>query len=155
MTFAAAFCFTRGWHWAALALLLLSTPFDRVAQRLAMLRLQPLSPSMLSRRLLWPAAGLALLALGWFETRHGSGWGAMLAALAATSFAEAGRIEKAGKDVPGGQWHFTRRNAIWLAAPLAVGGWWNLYLTLLAAYAATSFFIIQHFRHSVEPANSP
>src|SRR4249919_173209 len=155
MTFAAAFCFTRGWHWAALALLLLSTPFDRVAQRLAMLRLQPLSPSMLSRRLLWPAAGLALLALGWFEMRHGSGWGAMLAALAATSFAEAGRIEKAGKEIPGGQWHFTRRNAIWLAAPLAVGGWWNLYLTLLAAYAATSFFIIQHFRHSVEPADSP
>ena len=155
MTFAAAFCFTRGWHWAALALLLLSTPFDRVAQRLAMLRLQPLSPSMLSRRLLWPAAGLALLALGWFEMRHGSGWGAMLGALAATSFAEAGRIERAGKEIPGGQWHFTRRNAIWLAVPLAVGGWWNLYLTLLAAYAATSFFIIQHFRHSVEPADSP
>ena len=115
MTLAAAFCFTRGWHWAA----------------------------------------LALLALGWFEMRHGAGWGAMLAALAATSFAEAGRIEKAGKEIPGGQWHFTRRNAIWLAAPLAVGGWWNLYLALLATYAATSFFIIQHFRHSVEPANSP
>jgi len=155
MTFAAAFCFTRGWHWPALALLLLSTPFDRVAQRLAMLRLQPLSPSMLARRLLWPAAGLALLALGWFEMRHGAGWGAMLAALAGTSFAEAGRIERGGREIPGSQWHFSRRNAIWLAAPLAVGGWWNLYLTLLAAYAATSFFIIQHFRHSVEPANSP
>jgi len=155
MTFAAAFCFTRGWHWAALALLLLSTPFDRVAQRLAMLRLQPLSPSMLSRRMLWPAAGLALLALGWFEMRHGAGWGAMLAALAGTSFAEAGRIERGGRDIPGSQWHFSRRNAIWLAAPVAVGGGWNLYLTLIAIYAATSFFIIQHFRHSVEPVNSP
>ena len=67
MTVAAAFCFTRGWHWGAVALLILSTPLDLVAQRLATLRLQPLSPSMLSRRLLWPAAGLALLALGWFE----------------------------------------------------------------------------------------
>jgi hypothetical protein len=74
MTAAAAFCFTRGWDWAAVALLVLSTPLDLVAQRLATLRLKPLSPSMPSRRLLWPAAGLALLALGWFEARHGSGW---------------------------------------------------------------------------------
>jgi RsiW-degrading membrane proteinase PrsW (M82 family) len=105
---------------------------------------------MLSRRLLWPAAGLALVALGWFETRHGGGWGAMVAAIAAAAFGEAGRIERRGRDLPGGQWHFARRNAIWLALPLAVGGWWNLYLALVATYAATSFFIVQHFRHSVE-----
>lgn len=150
MTLAAAFCFTRGWHWAALSLLVLSTPLDLVAQRLALLRLRPLSPSMLSRRLLWPAAGLALLALGWFETRHGAGWGAIMAALAAAAFGEAGRIERAGRELPGGQWHFARRNAVWLALPLAVGGWWNLYLALVALYAATSFFIAQHFRHEVE-----
>ena len=70
-TITAAFCFTRGWHWAAVALLILSTPLDLVAQRLATLRLSPLSQSMLSRRLLWPVSGLALIALGWFETRHG------------------------------------------------------------------------------------
>jgi hypothetical protein len=151
MTVAAAFCLTRGWHWGALALLLLATPLDQVAQRLAMLRLQPLSSSTLSRRLLWPAAGLALLALGWFEARHGSGWGAMMAALAGAGFAEAGRIERLGKSLPAGQWHFSRRTAIWLAIPFAIGGWWSLYLGLLAFYAAISFFIAQHFRHSVEP----
>ena len=150
LTAAAAFCFTRGWHWGALALLLLSTPLDLVAQRLALLRLRPLGPAMLSRRLLWPAGGLALLALGWFEARHGAGWGAMMAALTAAGFAEAGRIERAGRDLPGGQWHFARRNAIWLALPLAVGGWWNVYLALVALYAATSFFIAQQLRHSVE-----
>jgi hypothetical protein len=150
MTVAAAFSFSRGWHWAAVALLVLSTPFDLVAQRLALLRLRPLTSAMLSRRLLWPAAGLALVALGWFETRHGGGWGAMVAAIAAAAFGEAGRIERRGRDLPGGQWHFARRNAIWLALPLAVGGWWNLYLALVATYAATSFFIVQHFRHSVE-----
>ena len=150
MTIAAAFCFTRGWHLAALALLILSTPFDLVAQRLALLRLQPLGPRMLSRRLLWPAAGLALLALGWFEARHGGGWGAMIAALAGAAFGEAGRIERAGGDLPGRPWHFARRNAIWLALPLAVGGWWNLYLAVIALYAATSFFIVQHFRHGVQ-----
>lgn len=150
MTIAAAFCFTRGWHWGALALLLLSSPLDLVAHRLAMLRLQPLGSSMLSRRLLWPAAGLALLALGWFEARHGSGWGAMMAALAAGAFAEAGRVERSGHSLPGADWHFSRRMAIWLAIPFAIGGWWSLYLGLLAFYAAGSFFIAQHWCHGLQ-----
>jgi hypothetical protein len=150
MTVGAAFCFTRGWHWGALALLILSTPLDLVAQRLAMLRLKPLSPSMLSRRLLWPAAGLALLALGWFEARHGSGWGAVMAALGVIGFAEAGRIERAGRAVPAAEWHFSARTAIWLALPFAIGGWWSIYLGLVAFYAAASFFVLQHLRHSVE-----
>jgi len=150
MTVGAAFCFSRGWHWAAIALLVLSTPLDLVAQRLAMLRLKPLSPSMPSRRLLWPAAGAALLALGWFEARHGSGWGAMMAALGAAAFAEAGRVERAGRSVPGAEWHFNSRTAIWLALPFAIGGWLSLYLGLVAFYAAASFFILQHLRHGVE-----
>lgn len=150
MIVAAAFCFTRGWDWAAVALLVLSTPLDLVAQRLGTLRLQPLSPTMTSRRLLWPAAGLALLALGWFEARHGSGWGAMVAALSAGAFAEALRVEKIGKQVPGNKWLFSRRNAIWLAIPFAIGSWWSIYLALVALYAAASFFIAQHFRHRLE-----
>jgi hypothetical protein len=150
MTIAAAFCFTRGWHAAAVALLIMSTPLDLVAQRLATLRLKPLSNLMLSRRLLWPAAGLALLALGWFEARHGSGWGAVMAALGGASFAEAGRIEGRGLNVRGAEWHFNRRTAIWLALPFAIGGWWSLYLGLVAFYAATSFFLLQHLRHSVQ-----
>ena len=73
----------------ALALMVLATPLDLVAQRLATLRLKPLSPAMFSRRMLWPAAGLALLALGWFETRHGSGWGAIMDTITAgTCFPE-------------------------------------------------------------------
>jgi len=150
MSFGAAFCFTRGWHWGALALLLLATPMDLVAQRLASLRLRPLGPSMLSKRLLWPAAGLSLVALGWFEARHGSGWGAMMAALGAAAFAEAGRVERQGRTLPASQWHFSRRNAIWLALPFAIGGWWDAYLGVAAFYAAGSFFIAQHFRHSIE-----
>ena len=58
--------------------------------------------------------------------------------------------KRAGRNVPGAEWHFARRIAIWLALPFAIGGWWSLYLGLLAAYAATSFFIIQHLRHGVE-----
>ncbi|MBA3667221.1 MAG: hypothetical protein H0W65_05820 [Sphingomonas sp.] len=150
LTLAAAFCLTRGWSWAAIAMLLLSTPLDLVAQRLALLRLKPLGPTMASRRLLWPASGLALLALGWFEARHGSGWGAMVAALATVAFGEAARIERGTRDVPGKTWLLSRRNAIWLALPMAIGGWWSLYLGFLAAYAAASFFLVQHVRHRVE-----
>jgi len=151
MTAGAAFCFSRGWDWAAVALLVLSTPLDLVAQRLATLRLKPLSRSMLSRRLLWPASGLALLALGWFEARHGSGWGAMMAALSTGAFAEAARIERQDSPVPNGHWLLSRRTAIWLAIPFAVGGWWSAYLGLLAFYAAASFFIVQHMAHRLEP----
>ena len=147
LTFAAAFCFSRGWLWPALGLLLLSTPLDLIAARLASLRLQPLSPRHLGRRILWPAAGLALLALGWWSTNHGSSWGAFFAAWTTLAFAEAARIEKAASDLPPQAWLFSRRNAIFLAVPFALAGWWVPYIAILAGYAATSFFIVQHFRH--------
>ena len=150
MTLGAAFCFTRGWDWVALALLAVSTPLDLVAQRLGLLRLQPISTAMPSLRLLWPTAGLALIALGWFEARHGSGWGAMIAALSAAAFAEAARIERRGRNIVASEWLFSRRAAIWLAVPFAFGRWWSLYLGLLALYAAVSFFYVQHLRHRIE-----
>jgi hypothetical protein len=149
MTVAAAFCFSRGWLWPALGLLVISTPLDLVAARLASLRLQPLSPRHLARRMLWPGAGLALLALGWWSTNHGSSWGALFAAWAACAFAEAMRIEKAGADLPPQPWLFSRRNAIFLALPFAAAGWWVPYLAVVAGYAAVSFFVVQHFRHKL------
>lgn len=150
MTAAAAFGFTRGWLWQSLFVLLLAAPLDLVAQRLATLRLRPLGPAMVARRLLWPMSGLALFALGWFQARHGGGWGAMVAALSAGAFAEAGRVERIGREPTGKIWHFSRRTAIFAAIPFAIGGWWNLYLMGLALYAATSFFVLQHERHAIE-----
>jgi hypothetical protein len=149
LTLGAALAFTRGWLWQGLVALLLATPLDLVARRIALLRLRPLSPGSPAKRLLWPAAGLALLGLGWFEARHGGGWGAMVAALAAAAFAEAMRIERRSTEPPGKLYLFSRRTAIWAAIPFALGGWWNLYLGLLAAYAATSFFLAQHVHHRV------
>ena len=149
LTIGAALAFTRGWQWQGLVALLLATPLDLVARRIALLRLRPLSPSLASQRMLWPAAGLALVALGWFEARHGGGWGAMVAALAAVAFAEAMRIERSVTESPGAIYLFSRRAAIWLAIPFAIGGWWNLYLGLLALYAAASFFVAQHVHHRV------
>lgn len=149
LTLAAAFSFTRGWLWPALGLLILSTPLDLIGRRLASLRLKPLSPNLLSHRLLWPSAGLALLALGWWSTNHGGGWGALLAAWAAAAFAEAARIEQSGSDLPPQIWLFSRRNAIFAAVPFALAGWWNALLVALALYAALSFFIVQHLRHRI------
>ena len=67
LTLGGAVAFLSGWPITALVLLLLSTPLDLVAARLASLRLRPLPVRMWSRLALWPAAGLALAALGWWE----------------------------------------------------------------------------------------
>jgi hypothetical protein len=146
LTLAGGLCFLRGWLGAGLVLLLGSTPLDLIASRLASLRLRPLPVRMLTRLALWPAAGLALFALGLWEMRHVSGWGALVSALSAAAFAEAARIEKATMQ-DSDLWLISRRSAIVLAIPFALAGAWTSYLVALLAYAALSFFIVQHVRH--------
>ena len=148
MTIAAAICFTRGWLGAGLVLLLLSTPLDLIAGRLATLRLKPLPARMLSRAALWPAGGAALLAIGLWEMRHGPGWGALVTAGAACAFAEATRLEKAGMPPGTDLWLISRRNAIFLAIPFALFGVWVAFLVAVLLYAGLSFFIIQRVRHA-------
>jgi hypothetical protein len=145
---AGAVCFTRGWLGAGLVLLVLSTPLDMIAVRLATFRLRPLPSKMWSRLALWPAAGLALLAIGLWEMRHGTGWGAFAAAASGCAFAEAARIERAGMPAADETWLFSRRNAVFLAVPFALGGVWTAYLLAILVYAAMSFFIVQRVRHA-------
>lgn len=148
LTLGGAFCFSRGWLGAGLVLLVLSTPLDLIAARLAKLRLRPLSQRMWTWRALWPAGGLALLAIGLWEMRHGTGWGAFVTAAAAAAFAEAARIEKANLPAGGELLLLSRRNAIFLAIPFALGGVWTAFLLAVLIYAAMSFFIVQRVRHS-------
>lgn len=148
LTVGGAVCFTRGWLGAGLILLVLSTPLDLVAARLAKLRLRPLPVRIWTRLALWPAAGIALLAIGVWETRHGTGWGALVAAAATCAFAEAAQIEKAGMPPGGDLWLLSRRNAIFLAIPFALAGTWTAFLLTILIYAALSFFIVQRARHS-------
>jgi hypothetical protein len=147
LTLAGAVCFSRGWLGAGLVLLLLSTPLDLVAARLAKLRMKPLPIRMWSRIALWPVGGLAALAIGWWEMRHGTGWGSMIAAASACAFAEATRIEKSGMPPGGDLWLISRRNSIFLAIPFALAGIWTAFLIVLLLYAAASFFIVQKVRH--------
>ena len=149
LTVAGALSFTRGWLGAGLAMLVVATPLDLIAKRLGTLRLRPLPPRALYQRLLWPAAGLALLALGWRLALHGGGWGAFATALVTCAFAEAERVERGGRDVPGQIWLFSRRNAILAAVPFAVVGGWISLLVALALYAAGSFFYVQHWHHRI------
>ena len=146
LTIAAGAAFLKGWPAVAVGLLLLSAPLDLIAARLAVLRLRPLPTGLLSQRLLWPAAGVALIALGsWRMTT--SGWGALATALSAAAFAEAARIEAPRVPMSGEIWLFSRRNAIVLAVPFGLVGAWSSYLALLALYAACSFFLLQNVRH--------
>lgn len=148
LTLLAAVAFTRGWHAAAVAMLVLSTPLDLIAARIAAIRLRPLPARMWTRLALWPASGVALLALALWETRHGSGWGALVSAAAALAFAEAGRIERPAIPADAEIWLFSRRNAIFAAIPFALAGAWATYLVVMLIYAAGSFFVVQHARHS-------
>jgi hypothetical protein len=146
LTLGGAFCFSRGWLGAGLGLLLLSMPLDLISSRLATLRLRPLAVRVLSRLALWPAAGITLLTLGWWEMSHVSGWGALVCAIGAAAFAEASRIERRGMQDEE-LWLISRRSAIVLAIPFALAGAWTSYLICLLAYAMISFFIVQHVRH--------
>jgi hypothetical protein len=148
LTLMGAVAFARGLLGAGLVFLLLSTPLDIVASRLASLRLQPLSNRMATRRALWPLAGVALLALAWWESRHVPGWGALVTAAATLAFAEAARIEKLGVAAGSEIWLLSRRNAIFAAIPFAIAGTWTAFLIALLIYAAVSFFLVQHVRHS-------
>lgn len=147
LTLGAAFAFTRGWLWAGIAMLVLSAPLDLVAKRLGALRLRPLRETVLSARLLWPAGGLALIALGWWQARHGGGWGALLAAIASCAFAEAYRLERAHSEVALPISLFSRRNAILGAFLFAIAGAWTAYLLAVLVYAAISFFFVQFLVH--------
>jgi hypothetical protein len=139
----AALLFTRGEPLWALGLLVAASPLDRLAERLATVRLRPLSRQSASFRLLAPAHGLALLGLAWFETRHGGGWGALVAAAATIAFAEAGRVERRGRELGPDLWLLSPRSAVFLSLPFAAFGAWSILTVALAIYAAASFFIIQ------------
>jgi uncharacterized membrane protein len=148
LTLAATAAFWFGWLGAALILLLLSTPLDLVANRLAIVRLRPLPSRLLSRTALWPAAGGALLALGWWLSRGGTVWGTLVTTGATLAFAEAARLEKAAIPPELELWLLSRRNAIFLAIPFAITGAWTPYLLSMLIYAAASFFLVQHMRNN-------
>jgi hypothetical protein len=143
MVLGAALLFTRGEPLWATALLVAASPLDRLAERLATFGCGPSRANRCCIGCLRPAHGLALLGLAWFETRHGGGWGALVAAAAAIAFGEAARVERRGRELGPDLWLLSPRSAVFLRLPFAAFGAWSLLTVALAVYAAASFFIVQ------------
>ena len=143
----AAFLVMRDHDRIAAVLILLALPLDIIAARLAILRLRPMVPSLLSLRLLWPATILLIGVIGWAAWRQDGDPAAGLAAITAIAFAEARRMER-GHGLPKrAEWLFARRPALFLAVPFLFLAMPQPYLLGLLAYATLSFFIVQQAVH--------
>jgi prepilin signal peptidase PulO-like enzyme (type II secretory pathway) len=130
-----------------LVLMLLGTPLDGVADRLARIRMQGdvgrhwwsyLNPAF---------AGAALVALAYgLAVPHG--WGMVLLAFTTLAFLVALTIEIEGHKPKAAILLAERKGMTWLMLPFAAFGLWNVGLALLFAYAAASFFWAQHQAHA-------
>ena len=147
LTALGAAAFAYGWLRSGLAALLVATPLEGIAARLAKLRMQDDVGRSWWRLLLPMLAGAALAALGYTLART-QGWGMVLLAFTTLFFLVAEAIETEGRDLPGGAVLAERRGMVWLLLPFAAFDAWQAGLALLFAYAAASFFWAQRQVHS-------
>lgn len=147
LTAFAAIFFASEWYGVGMALLLLATPLDGIAERLAALRLQDGVERSWWAHLLPIVAAGALLALG-ITLSPERGWGCLSLAAATVAFVVALRIEMHGREIPGSVWLAERKGLTWLLLPFASTGLWGTGLTFLALYAAGSFFWAQRHAHA-------
>ncbi len=142
--------FAYQWLRTGLALLLLATPLEGTALRLARLRMQDDVPHSWWCLLLPALAGAALAALAYaLAATHG--WGMILLAFTTLAFLAALAIETEGRPIRGTLLLAERRGMIWLMLPFALLGLWHAGLVLLFAYAAASFFWAQRQAHPPQP----
>ncbi|CAA9537067.1 MAG: hypothetical protein AVDCRST_MAG91-3472 [uncultured Sphingomonadaceae bacterium] len=143
LTVLAAFFFAAGWRGAGLAALLVSVPLDGIGERLAALRMQPLSRGDRLHRYLPFFAGVALTAFGVDLASREGGWGSLVTTAAALAFFHAGGVEKRRAATRAPAWLASRKGGIVLALPFALAGLWTGGLVAVAAYAAASFLRAQ------------
>lgn len=148
----AGLAFASHWLGLGLAFMLLATPLDGIAERLAALRLQGgRAQSWWGAILPALSAGVLLILAHALAATRGLGCVALAGTIVA--FAVALRIEMEGREVPGRLWLAERKGTTWLMLPFAVAGFWGTGLALLAFYAGASFFWTQ--RHVHAPASPP
>ena len=135
------------WYWIGLAKLLVATPLEGIARRLARLRMQDgvrqgwwayLLP-------LFAAAALVILA---YDLAAERGWGMILLAFTTLAFLAALAVETDGRRVRGALFLAERKGMTWLMLPFAPFHLWHAGLAALFAYAAVSFFWAQREAHS-------
>jgi hypothetical protein len=140
------------WHylWLGLILLLLATPLDGIADRLARLRLENGIGQSWWCHLLPALSATALMTLA-LSLARGDGWGVLAVAGTTLLFVLAQRIEIGGRRIKGQRFLAERKGMTWLLLPFAIPGYWLAGVGALAAYAAASFFWAQNRIH-VAPA---
>jgi hypothetical protein len=126
--------------------MLLSTPLDDIADRLASLRMQSRKDRTWWSYLLPASAAAALLMLS-YTLGLQFGWGCLILATAALGFVGALWLEVGDHEVEGQIFLAERKGMAWLMLPFAVTGSWLAGLFGLSVYAAGSFFWAQHQIH--------
>lgn len=149
--------FARGWLLSGMILFLLSTPLDGASDRLALLRMQRSGAPDWWGYTLPLLAGLALAALG-YALAPVRGWGCLVLVATIFAFMIAFYGETEGQEVRGHHWLAEPKGMAWVLLPFALAGSWIAGLSLLAFYAAGSFFWAQrqiHRRQSAVIAVAP
>jgi len=150
LTALGALAFFYGWFWTGLAKLLVATPLDGIAARLARLRMQDdIGRSWWS--LLLPAMSAAALVSLAYALAPTHGWGMLLLGLTTLAFLIASWIEAEGRALKGSLFLADRKGMVWLMVPFALFDAWQAGLAALFAYAAGSFFWAQHQAHAAMP----
>ncbi len=148
LTALGAAAFASDFHWPGLALLLLATPLDGIADRLSRLRLEDGIAHSWWAHLLPALAGGALIALA-VSLSDAHGWGTVLLAAATILFLLAQRFEVEGRRFRGLIFLAERKGMTWLMLPFAIAGQWVGGLAALFVYAVASFFWVQQRVHAV------
>lgn len=144
--------FATGWLWLGMLLLLLATPLDGVADRLAALRMQMTEDPSWWSYVAPILASAAFLALAWTLSKT-NGWGCLALAGTILTILLALRLEMEGREVKPRLWLAEPKGMIWMLLPFAATNSWVVGLTTLAGYAAASFFWVQHRVH--RPISAP
>ena len=140
------------WYWTGLVMLLLATPLEGIARRLARLRMQDGIGQSWWHHILELFAAIALVILA-YGLAPDWGWGLILAAFVALAFLVALGGETKDRRVRGALFLAERKGMIWLMLPFAILGLWHIGIGALAAYAAVSFFWAQREAHAVPAAH--
>lgn len=139
-----------GWLRTGLALILLATPLDGIALRLARLRMQADARRSWWRYVTPMLAGAGLIGLC-YALAPVQGWGTILLGFVTLAFLVALAIETDGRKPRGRIVLADVRGMAWLMLPFAAFGAWQGGVAVLAAYAAASFFWAQHEAHKGRP----
>jgi hypothetical protein len=141
-----AILFASGWLMIGGLMLLLATPLDGIADRLAALRLERRGQGSWPARALPYLAGAALLALS-YQLAGTRGMGYSRRRRCAIAFLSALSREIGRRRLPERLFFAERKGMTWLMLPFAVTGAWLAGLVALALYAGGSFFWAQHAVH--------